>query len=147
MFIIIGVTLFSCLSKLFTSILNERIVSYCNKYNVNSDAHFGFRRGLSTTDEIFSLHFLVQHPLQNKNVINYVAFVDLKICFDSIYRNGLWLKLYKSSIDSKVLRILRYMYTNVKSRVKQYNDLSDFIELILLGYNLADSQEIEQTDT
>jgi len=112
---------------LFTSILNERIVTYCDKYNVISDAQFGFRRGLSKTDAIFSLHSLVQHFLQNKQRL-YVAFVDLKKCFDSIYRNGLWFKLYKSSIDGKVLRIIRNMYTNVKSRVKQCNDLSDFIE-------------------
>ena len=75
-----GITLLSCLSKLFTTILNQRIVSYCDKYNIISDAQFGFRKGLSTTDAIFALHSLVQHYLYNNKRL-YIAFVDLKKMF------------------------------------------------------------------
>ena len=122
-----GITLLSCLSKLFTTILNQRIVSYCDKYNIISDAQFGFRKGLSTTDAIFALHSLVQHYLYNNKRL-YIAFVDLKKCFDSIYRNGLWFKMHKFNVDGKVLRIIRNMYEHVKSCVRQCNDYSDLIE-------------------
>jgi len=122
-----GITLLSCLSKLFTSILNERIVAYCEKYNCISDAQFGFKKGHSTIDAIFSLHTIIQHYLNNKKRL-YVAFIDLKKCFDSIYRNGLFFKLHKSGIDGKVLRIIKSMYENIKSCVKHCNNFSDFFE-------------------
>ena len=44
-----------CLSKLFTTVLNKIISSYCDKYNTVSDAQFGFRKGSSTTDATFAL--------------------------------------------------------------------------------------------
>jgi len=54
----------------------------------------------------------------NRNQRLYVAFIDLKKCFDSIYRNGMWLKLFKTGIQSTILRIVKNMYAKVKSCVK-----------------------------
>jgi len=45
-----GITLLSCLSKLFTSVVNARIETFCNNFNIISDAQFGFRKGRSTVD-------------------------------------------------------------------------------------------------
>ena len=47
----------------------------------------------------------------------YVIYVDMMKCFDSIYRNALWLKLYKTGIRGKILQIVKDMYENVKSCV------------------------------
>ena len=55
-----------------------------------------------------------------------VYLIDLKKCFDSIYRNALWLKLYRQGIQGKLLRIIRNMYVNVKSCVKKCNSYSDY---------------------
>ena len=48
-----GITLLSCLSKLFTTVLNKRIEKFCTDNNSFSDAQFGFRKGRSTVDPIF----------------------------------------------------------------------------------------------
>ena len=104
-----GITLLSCFSKLFTSILNKRIECFCENNNTISDAQFGFRKGRSTVDAIFILLSLVQHRLNKKERL-YVAFIDMMKCFDTIYRDGLWLKLFQTSITGRVLRILRNMY-------------------------------------
>ena len=61
-----GITLVSCLSKLFTSILNKRIIDWSEEHNVISDSQFGFRRGRSTTDAIFLLQSLIQKVLNQK---------------------------------------------------------------------------------
>ena len=120
-----GITLVSCLSKLFTSVLNKRIEKTCNEHNLISDAQFGFRKGRSTVDAIFILMSLVQNYLANNKRL-YVIFVDMMKCFDSIYRNGLYIKLFKSGIQGKMLRIIRDMYSNVKSCVKQMSSFSDY---------------------
>ena len=63
-----GIFLFSCLSKLFTTVINKTISSNCDKNNTVSDAQFGFRKGSSTTDATFALLALVQHYLNNSLV-------------------------------------------------------------------------------
>ena len=40
-----GITLLSCLSKLFTSVLNGRIEKFYEKNNSITDAQFVFRKG------------------------------------------------------------------------------------------------------
>ena len=55
-----GITLVSCMSKLFTSILNKRITVLCDKFNIISDAQFGFRKGRSTVDAVFVLMSVIQ---------------------------------------------------------------------------------------
>ena len=122
-----GITLLSCFSKLFTTVINKRLNLFCDENNSRSDAQFGFRKDRSTIDAMFTLLNLVQNFL-NKNKRLYVAFVDLQKCFDSIYRNALWFKLYKLGIQGKVLRVLKNMYLHVKSCVKNFNDVSNFFE-------------------
>ena len=103
------------MSNLFTSVLN----------GCTSDAQFEFRKGQSTVDALFALQSIVQMYL-NRNQRLYVTFIDLKKCFDSIYRNGMWLKLFKTGIQSKMLRIVKTMYAKVKSCVKSCTHVTHF---------------------
>lgn len=124
-----GITLLSNFGKLFTCILNSRITNWCENNTIISDAQFGFRKGRSTVDAIFILHSLIEHIL-NKNNRLYCSFIDMKQCFDSIYRNALWLKLYKLGLNGKILRIIRAMYQSVKSCIKlNCNTYTDFFDI------------------
>ena len=122
-----GITLLSCLSKLITTILNNRITKFCEDHSVISDAQFGFKKGLSRSDAIFTLLNIVQNFL-NENKRLYCAFVHLKKCFYSINRHVLWYKLYKSGIQGKLLRIIRDVYSKVSSCVRSHNETSDFFD-------------------
>ena len=123
-----GVTLLSCLGKLFTSILNDRVNCWCSKHSKLSDSQFGFKKGHSTVDAMFVLSSLVDHVL-NKNSRLYCAFVDFQKAFDSVYRNALWHKLFQQGLDGKILRIFRSMYNIVKSCVKCGNIYSKFFDI------------------
>ena len=76
---------------------------------------------------MFALLSVVQHYLNNNKRL-FVAFIDLKTCFDSIFRNALWFKLHKSDIRGKLLRVIYNMYSHVKSCVKYCNKFSDFLK-------------------
>ena len=119
-----AITLSSCMSKLFTSILNSRIYSWAEQHDKLSDAQFAFRKERSTVDAIFILQNLIQHVL-NENRRFYCAFLDLRKAFDSVYRNGLWLKLFKAGISGKMLRIIKSIYEQVKSCVKHCSNYSE----------------------
>ena len=50
-----GITILSCLGKLFTSVLNNRINSFLEEAGLLAEEQAGFRKGYSTVDHIFSL--------------------------------------------------------------------------------------------
>ena len=111
------ITLLSTLGKLFTRILNNRLITWAEKYNVYIEAQSGFRRNMGTTDNIFILHGLINHHI-NTNQKLFCAFVDFTKAFDYVVRDIIWYKLIKFGVRGKILDIIRSMYSNVKSRVK-----------------------------
>ena len=116
------ITVLSCFAlKLFTT------VTFCDSNTCISDAQFGFKKGGSTVDAIFALDTLIKH-YQNNNKRMYVECIDLNKCFDSMYRNALWFKLFNSGIQGKVLQIIRNMYQSVTSCVKHCYSFSDYFE-------------------
>ena len=65
-----GITLLSALGKLFTRMLNNRLSDWSDIYFVLIEAQAGFRANMSTIDDVFVLHGLISHILnQGKNYI------------------------------------------------------------------------------
>ncbi len=63
-----GICVSSNLGKLFSSILNNRIVNVLNEHNVLSPSQIGFLPNYRTTDHIYTLHTLInRHVKQTKN--------------------------------------------------------------------------------
>ena len=120
-----GITLISCMGKLFTSILNKRILDWDKENCVITDAQFGFKPGLSTIDAIFALQTLVNKTLKRKKSL-YCCFIDYSKAFDLVDRSSLWCKLIKQGLQGKMLRLIKSLYENVKSCVKYDGCLSDY---------------------
>ena len=53
------ITVLSCFSKLFTSILNNRLTKFLEIHTAPNENQAGFRQGYSTTDHIFTLDALI----------------------------------------------------------------------------------------
>lgn len=120
-----GLTLVSCMGKLFTSILNKRLMKWDQKYNVITDAQFGFKPGCSTIDAIFVLQTMINKTLKSKKRL-YCCFIDYKKAFDLIDRSILWTKLINQGIDENMLKIIQSLYQNVKSCIKYNGFLSEY---------------------
>ena len=58
-----GITLLSTLGKLFTKILNNRLVFWSDTYNIITDTQAGFRKGRSTVDNIFIIQSIIDSSL------------------------------------------------------------------------------------
>ena len=50
------ITLLSCLGKLFTRIMNNRLIKYADEYDVINDCQAGFRKGFSTAHNLFIIN-------------------------------------------------------------------------------------------
>ena len=113
-----GITLLSCIGKLFTAALNERLSWYIEGYGIMGEEQAGFREGYSTIDQVFVLSSLIDFYLFGGQRI-YCAFVDYKKAFDLVNRSFLWTKLISSGINGNVIRVIFNMYYNAKSCVKK----------------------------
>ena len=119
------ITLLSCFGKLFTSILNSRITKYIEESEIIDACQAGFRKGFSTIDNLFILQNLIEISKANKSKL-FCAFIDFKQAFDTVWRNGLWLKLANSKINGKCLNFIKNMYNNIKSRISTPDGASAF---------------------
>ena len=89
-----GISLVSNFGKLFTSVLNQRLLDWSENFDILSDAQFGFRPGFGTADAIFALVTVIFKSLSAKNRL-YCCFVDYTKAFDTIERLMLWYKIAK----------------------------------------------------
>ena len=119
-----GIILISCVAKLFTSVLSNRLKQWANETDTSSDVQFGFKANHSTIDAIFILKCPIDRQMQAIKRL-YCAFIDLRKAFDSVSRTSLWFKMIKNGIDGKLFDIIRSLYENVKLRVKYVSSLSD----------------------
>ena len=109
-----GITLLSCMGKLFTSILNKRLLDWDKEHSIITDAQFGFRPGFSTIDAIFALHTIIKSNLKKRGGRLYCCFVDCKKVFDLIDRSKLWCKLIKQGVEGEMLNVIKSLYDKVK---------------------------------
>ncbi|KAL4233948.1 hypothetical protein ACF0H5_005603 [Mactra antiquata] len=77
---------------------------------------------------------------KNKKTKLFCAFVDFKKAFDSVWRAGLWAKLFKYNVNGKLFSIIKNLYENVKSCLLINNTKSDFFQCsrgVRQGENLS----------
>ena len=87
-----GITISSCLGKLFSIFLNNRLISFLDLNNLKRPEQIGFSKGCRTADHIFNLKTIIDsYKLKKKKL--YACFVDLRKAFDSVWRYGLFLKI------------------------------------------------------
>ena len=103
-----GISLLSNRSKVFTGILNCRIVCWSEAKNI-AECQAGFRQGRSTIDQIFILKTIVDKYLFRKTGRFYCMFVDFSKAFDTVNRNHLIYTLIKQGMHGKMLKLDRYI--------------------------------------
>ena len=119
-----GIAVSSCISKLFTKIINARLVEYCEQKKIFSSNQFGFMDSCRTDDNIFVMNTLITSYTKIKKNNLYVCFVDFRKFFDSLNRHHLLYKLQKYGITGKVYNVIKSMYSNCNYCIKKDNALT-----------------------
>ena len=103
----------SSLSKLFTSILNNRLYDYATKKGILKDEQGGFRKIHDTVDSIFILKMLIDKYVKSKSQrqrsMLFSCFVDFSKAFDRVPRNKLFYKLRTVGIKGRFSEVLTSM--------------------------------------
>ena len=123
-----GISLCNIASKLYSSVINNRIKFWIEINNITGEFQAGFKSKYSTIDHIFTLLACVQKQFSNtRNRKLYVAFIDFQKAFDSINRKLLWPILIKNKIHGKLLKCIKSMYSDVKARIRSGAKLTEII--------------------
>ena len=110
-----GISLLCTLYKLFTRILLNRLKPLAEE--ILGEQQAGFRKGRSTTDQIFTLKIISEKYWEyNKNL--YQLFIDFRQAYDSVHRPSMWGILKEFRIPKKLISLIKACYTNSKCSVK-----------------------------
>ncbi len=118
-----GITLGSHVGKLFCQILKTRLSRVVEGQRILSEAQGGFRKNRQTVDQLFVVNGISQLR-RSKGQKTWLAFLDLRKAFPSVWREGLWKKMDRYGLGGKFLRVCRMLYSNTKARVRLGSALS-----------------------
>ena len=113
-----GISLMSCMAKLFLTIINNRLTTFALEHKILSPGQLGFVSGNRTSDPHIILNNIVQKYCHRKKKKLFGCFVDFSKAFDSVPRDLLLDKLSKNGINGKVFEIIKTIYTEDKASVK-----------------------------
>ena len=102
------------LSKIFTSILNERLESFVKLKHILPHQSLGFKKGFRTEDAMFILSTILDIYAKRGSKV-YACFVDFANFYDTISHDHLF---YKLLISGNFYFTLKDMYKNCRYAVK-----------------------------
>ena len=88
-------------------------MKHLDKGKALHEGQAGFRVGRGCVD---NMNELVQGRLKEGKE-TYAFFLDVQKEYDSVWRNGMWLKLWEFGIRGKMWRVIKGMYESSKSAV------------------------------
>ena len=113
-----GISLISCLAKLFSAVLNNRLINYLDHNSILSNQQLGFRSGNRTSDALVCIRNMIDYYCHKSSQHIFGCFVDFQKAFDSIPRYKLFEKLKKHKITGNFFNTLLDMYTDDSSCIK-----------------------------
>ena len=103
------ITLCSCLSKLFTKMLNSRLKEVSEDDGILPKEQVGFRKGMSGSYNIFTLLTAIEKGHSEGKHVN-MTFIDIKKAYDTVNREILWAKMKKYGIPNSIIEVIKSMY-------------------------------------
>ena len=117
------ITVQTMLCKVFEKILDRRLRDELRCANVPSDLQFAYRRDRGTLQANFILQEVIAANMDLGRAV-YVAFLDVKKCFNSIWHDGLLYKLISAGVSPRIILTLRNLYRECHVKVKVHGEQS-----------------------
>ena len=70
----------------------------------------------SCMDNVYSLNEIVQGKLR-EGKCTYAFFLDVRKAYDTVWRDGLWVKLWDMGVKGRMWRVIKNMYEASRSAI------------------------------
>ena len=112
-----GITLMSTMRKIFEKGMLDKISSWVKNGDVIDDLHGASQVKCSSIDTNWLLRETVANYQETGSHV-YICTLDVKKAFDTLWQEGLFVKLYNAGIDHKVWNLLRKLNNEFQCCVK-----------------------------
>jgi hypothetical protein len=119
-----GISLLSVVGKVFGAVLNARVIGWAE--GVLVDEQFGFRPSRGCRDPLFVLREIVMNR-GRKSV--FAAYMDIRNAYPSVWRDGLWWKLWRMGVRGKMQRVLKEWNLDRKCGVKWKGEVGEWFDM------------------
>ena len=119
-----GISLLSTVYKLYSSVLNNRIIDVAEENECFAEEQNGFRKHRSCIDHLFTLTSIIRNR-KNHRLPTFVAFVDLEKAFDRVDRKLLFYKLRMLGFGGKLYQAVKSIYQQCNARINVNGYLTD----------------------
>lgn len=117
-----GITILNTINKIMAQIILQRITDPIERQLRDEQA--GFRANRGCIDQSNTLRLIIEQSNEFNSPL-YVLFVDFEKAFDRVRREAVWRALAKKNIPSKIIRIIKALYSDAKCSVLHNGAVSE----------------------
>ena len=99
------------LYRLYTIILNDRLVAWSEDHGLRSPAQAGFRPRQFPIHHLFALRYFINRAILQQRPL-FVSFVDLQKAYDTVQHGLLWARLEGIGVGPKMLAAIKSLYAS-----------------------------------
>lgn len=99
------------LYRLYTIILNARLVAWSEEHGLRSPVQAGFRPRQSAIDHLFALRHFIDKAILLRRPL-FVCFVDLQKAYDTVQHELLWARLRHIGVGPRMLAAIQSLYSS-----------------------------------
>ena len=109
-----GISLISCMYKLYPGLINQRLTSLMERGDLLVDEQNGFREGRSCQDHVYVLSSIIR----NRNTQNLSTYAAFEKAFDWVDRDLMFYKLASQfGLGGKIYNAIKSLYDQPTARV------------------------------
>ena len=116
------------LSKLFESVIHDRLVKHCIENDIISEKQAAYLKGDSTVSQLLYMVHNIKQNWSNKNITQGL-FLDVSGAFNGVWHNGLLAKLGQIGVEGSFLNLMRSYLTGRKQVVVVDGVKSDTLDV------------------
>ena len=131
-----GISLQSCIYKVFSNILNTRLNKFLEEHQLLNDAQNGFRKKRSCEHHIFTVTNIIRNNFDKKKCV-FATFIDFKKAFDLSNRELIFCKLSQNGVTGLFLNLLKTFYQGTCNQIRLNG---------VLGEKFSSMQGLKQGD-
>ena len=122
------ISLLSCIGKLYERYIYKYLLQELHSKNFINPHQAGFTRGRSTQEHLFRLAQTISNGFKRRDC-TLAIFLDVKVAFDSVWKNGLKHKINKIGLSKQMENILHSFLDNRALKVCTEGVWSEIVEL------------------
>lgn len=112
-----GISLLSTVYKLYSLILNRRLVEFLEYNNLLAEEQNGFRKGRACIDHVYTVTTVIRNRMKI-GLPTFCCYIDFCKAFDFISRDLLKYKLYSNGVNGRFFEAINAIYYDPIACVK-----------------------------